>query len=34
VQGFGDSVPAFMTIPVPRPKRDTSPDAESEAEAA
>jgi superfamily II DNA/RNA helicase len=34
VRGFGDSVPAFMTIPIPRPKRDAAPDAESEAEAA
>jgi superfamily II DNA/RNA helicase len=32
VRGFGDSVPAFMTIPIPRPRRDTA--AEPEAEAA
>jgi superfamily II DNA/RNA helicase len=24
VRGFGDSVPAFMLIPIPRPKRDTA----------
>ncbi len=43
VLGFGDSVPAFMTIPIPRPRREepapraeTAPEAEarSEAEAA
>jgi hypothetical protein len=27
-------VPAFMTIPIPRPKRDSAPEAENEAEAA
>ena len=31
VQGFGDSVPAFMTIPIPRPKREAAPEAEVEA---
>jgi superfamily II DNA/RNA helicase len=34
VQGFGDSVPAFMLIAIPRPKRDAAPEATSEAEAA
>jgi superfamily II DNA/RNA helicase len=34
VQGFGDSVPAFMLIAIPRPKRDTAPEAGGEAEAA
>jgi superfamily II DNA/RNA helicase len=39
VQGFGDSVPAFMTIPIPRPRREdpaTRPDPTPgpEAEAA
>jgi superfamily II DNA/RNA helicase len=43
VQGFGDSVPAFMTIPIPRPRREEpaprpdpspTPEASSEAEAA
>jgi superfamily II DNA/RNA helicase len=33
VRGFGDSVPAFMTIPIPRPKRDPAPEPESGAEA-
>ncbi|MGG5820189.1 DEAD/DEAH box helicase [Falsiroseomonas sp. HW251] len=40
VQGFGDSVPAFMTIPIPRPRReepaarhDPAPEAEA-SEAA
>ncbi len=32
VQGFGDSVPAFMLIAIPRPTRE--PDAKPEAEAA
>ena len=31
VRGFGDSVPAFMTIPIPRPKREAAPEAEAEA---
>jgi len=31
VQGFGDSVPAFMTIAIPRPKRDAAPETEAEA---
>ncbi|WP_408901890.1 DEAD/DEAH box helicase [Roseococcus thiosulfatophilus] len=31
VRGFGDSVPAFMLIPIPRPKRET---AERDADAA
>jgi len=31
VRGFGDSVPAFMTIPIPRPRRE--PAAEPVAEA-
>ncbi|WP_233255898.1 DEAD/DEAH box helicase [Falsiroseomonas bella] len=34
VQGFGDSVPAFMLIAIPRPKRDAASDAAGEAEAA
>jgi superfamily II DNA/RNA helicase len=39
VRGFGDSVPAFMLIPIPRPRRDASspsgePGAGNEAEAA
>ncbi|WP_408874595.1 DEAD/DEAH box helicase [Falsiroseomonas sp.] len=34
VRGFGDSVPAFMLVAIPRPKRDASPETESEAEAA
>jgi superfamily II DNA/RNA helicase len=34
VQGFGDSVPAFMLIAIPRPKRDTAPEANGEAAAA
>ncbi|WP_160000361.1 DEAD/DEAH box helicase [Roseomonas sp. 18066] len=40
VQGFGDAVPAFMLIPIPRPQRDTAPaesaggNAELGAEAA
>ncbi|MBC9207623.1 DNA helicase, partial [Roseomonas aerophila] len=33
VLGFGDAVPAFMLIPIPRPKRDSRP-AEADAEAA
>jgi superfamily II DNA/RNA helicase len=33
VVGFGDAVPAFMLIPIPRPKRDSRP-AETDAEAA
>ena len=33
VRGFGDAVPAFMTIPIPRPRREApgAPDAEAEA---
>jgi superfamily II DNA/RNA helicase len=34
VRGFGDSVPAFMLIAIPRPKRDPAPEANPEAEAA
>jgi superfamily II DNA/RNA helicase len=37
VQGFGDAVPAFMLIPIPRPRRETAttPDpADTEQEAA
>ena len=35
VRGFGDAVPAFMLIPIPRPQRDTGRDAPAaEAEAA
>lgn len=33
VKGFGDAVPAFMTIPLPRP-RPAAPDATPETEAA
>jgi hypothetical protein len=33
VRGFGDSVPAFMLIPIPRPKRERSAAAET-AQAA
>jgi len=33
VRGFGDTVPAFMTVPVPRPRRDPQTES-SEAEAA
>jgi superfamily II DNA/RNA helicase len=33
VRGFGDAIPAFMLIPIPRPQRDTGV-AESDAEAA
>jgi hypothetical protein len=31
VRGFGDSIPAFMLIAIPKPRRDRA--AESEAEA-
>jgi superfamily II DNA/RNA helicase len=36
VQGFGDAVPAFMLIPIPRPRRDAAPPdaADTEQEAA
>ncbi|MBR0656447.1 DEAD/DEAH box helicase [Plastoroseomonas arctica] len=34
VQGFGDAVPAFMLIPIPRPKRDVAPEAETDAAEA
>ncbi|MFC0409330.1 DEAD/DEAH box helicase [Roseomonas elaeocarpi] len=35
VRGFGDSVPAFMLIPIPRPRRhDDAAEASTEAEAA
>ncbi len=34
VRGFGDSVPAFMLIAIPRPKRDAAPEGGQEAEAA
>jgi hypothetical protein len=36
VRGFGDSVPAFMLITIPRARRDSAPESEagSEAEAA
>jgi hypothetical protein len=34
VRGFGDSVPAFMLIAIPRAKRDAAIEAETEAEAA
>jgi hypothetical protein len=31
VQGFGDQVPAFMLIPVPRPRRAAAPAAVEES---
>jgi superfamily II DNA/RNA helicase len=31
VRGFGDAVPAFMLIPIPRPRRDPVTDPEQEA---
>jgi superfamily II DNA/RNA helicase len=31
VRGFGDEVPAFMLIPIPRPRRDAAAEAEQEA---
>ncbi|WP_408906678.1 DEAD/DEAH box helicase [Siccirubricoccus soli] len=31
VRGFGDAVPAFMLIPIPRPKRDSAPETDAEA---
>nr|WP_236038048.1 DEAD/DEAH box helicase [Belnapia arida] len=31
VVGFGDAVPAFMLIPIPRPRRDQQPEQEAEA---
>ncbi|WP_245624252.1 DEAD/DEAH box helicase [Belnapia moabensis] len=31
VVGFGDAVPAFMLIPIPRPRRDQQPEHEAEA---
>ena len=37
VQGFGDAVPAFMLIPIPRPRREaatTADSADTEQEAA
>jgi superfamily II DNA/RNA helicase len=34
VRGFGDAVPAFMLIPIPRPRRETPAEQEAEAEAA
>jgi superfamily II DNA/RNA helicase len=34
VQGFGDAVPAFMLIPIPRPKREATPEAETDAAEA
>ncbi len=34
VQGFGDAVPAFMLIPIPRPKRDAVPETETDAAEA
>ncbi|MBX9699549.1 MAG: DNA helicase, partial [Acetobacteraceae bacterium] len=34
VRGFGDAVPAFMLIPIPRPRRDPVAAAEQDAEAA
>jgi len=34
VVGFGDAVPAFMLITVPRPRRETAAEIEAEAEAA
>lgn len=34
VKGFGDAVPAFMLIPIPRPQRDTGADSGGGQEAA
>jgi superfamily II DNA/RNA helicase len=34
VVGFGDAVPAFMLIPIPRPRRDAVAEQDHEAEAA
>ncbi|MDO9708564.1 DEAD/DEAH box helicase [Paracraurococcus lichenis] len=34
VRGFGDAVPAFMLIPIPRPRRDAAPEQDQEQEAA
>jgi len=34
VQGFGDAVPAFMLIPIPRPRRDAAPDPADTEQAA
>ena len=34
VQGFGDSVPAFMLIPIPRARRDAAPDPADTEQAA
>jgi len=34
VQGFGDAVPAFMLIPIPRAKREAAVSEDAEAEAA
>jgi superfamily II DNA/RNA helicase len=34
VRGFGDAVPAFMLIPIPRSRREAVPEAETEQEAA
>jgi superfamily II DNA/RNA helicase len=34
VLGFGDAVPAFMLIPIPRPRRDAAAEQDQEAEAA
>jgi superfamily II DNA/RNA helicase len=34
VLGFGDAVPAFMLIPIPRPRRDSAAEQDQEAEAA
>ena len=34
VPGFGDAVPAFMLIPIPRPKRDTVLETETDAAEA
>ncbi|MBW8269960.1 hypothetical protein K1J50_10705, partial [Caldovatus sp. SYSU G05006] len=31
VRGFGDAVPAFMTIPIPRPRRGAVESPEAEA---
>ncbi|MFZ4406150.1 MAG: DEAD/DEAH box helicase [Paracraurococcus sp.] len=31
VRGFGDAVPAFMLIPIPRPRRDAATDQDQEA---
>jgi hypothetical protein len=33
-RGFGDAVPAFMLVPIPRPRREANGGEATEAEAA